>query len=156
MGCAKKAFIILVVWRWHQLLSDSLPNGRLSCVSGRLGRKLFRPPSYILLRIRNSSSGELHCFHSNFPKNNYWEMWSNFTSENIIIIPSTIAGHSLTAYCHPHVHFPQKEVNDHPVIFGVTWGQHVKFLSYCWLYKVNSPNNIYPNFSWCWVDTDLI
>ena len=46
-AATKKSFIILVVWRWHQLLFDSLSKGRLSRVSHRLGRKLFRPPSYI-------------------------------------------------------------------------------------------------------------
>ena len=48
MGCDKKNFIILIVWRWHQLLSGSLPNGRLSRVSRTLGQKLFRPPLYVL------------------------------------------------------------------------------------------------------------
>ena len=46
MGCDQKSFIILVVWRWHQLLSDSLTKGCLSRVSRRLGRKLFRPSTY--------------------------------------------------------------------------------------------------------------
>ena len=47
MGCDQKSFIILVMWRWHQLLSDSLTKGRLSQVSHTLGRKLFRLPSCI-------------------------------------------------------------------------------------------------------------
>ena len=46
MGCSQKNFVILIVWRWHKLLSDSLPNGCLSQFSRRLGQKLFRPPSY--------------------------------------------------------------------------------------------------------------
>ena len=37
--------IILLVWWWHQLLSGSLPNGRLSRVSRRLGRKILTLPS---------------------------------------------------------------------------------------------------------------
>ena len=47
MGCDYKSFVILVVWRWHQLLSGTLPNGRLSRVSRRIGRELFTLPSYI-------------------------------------------------------------------------------------------------------------
>ena len=50
MGCHQKSFIILVVWRWHQLLSRSLPNSRLSQVSRRLGRELFTLPSYLLIK----------------------------------------------------------------------------------------------------------
>jgi len=46
IGCDQKSFIILIVWRWHQLLSDSLTKGRLPQVLRRLGRKLFKPPSY--------------------------------------------------------------------------------------------------------------
>ena len=36
--------LILIVWWWHQLLSDFLPNGRLSLVSHRLVRELFTLP----------------------------------------------------------------------------------------------------------------
>ena len=42
IGCDQKCFILLVVWRWHQFLFDSLSKSRLSRVSLRLGRKLFR------------------------------------------------------------------------------------------------------------------
>ena len=34
MGCDQESFTL--VWRWHQLLSGSLPNGRVSRVSRRL------------------------------------------------------------------------------------------------------------------------
>jgi hypothetical protein len=43
----KKAFIMLIVLWWHQFLSDSLPIGRLSQVSRRLGQELFTLLSYI-------------------------------------------------------------------------------------------------------------
>ena len=46
MDCSQKSFIILVVWRRHQLLSRSLPNGSLSRVSHRLWREPFTLPSY--------------------------------------------------------------------------------------------------------------
>ena len=32
MGCGQKSFIIFVMWRWHQLLFDSLSKGRSSRV----------------------------------------------------------------------------------------------------------------------------
>ena len=47
MGCEQKSFIILVVWRWHQLLFYSLSKGCLSWVACRRGRELFRSPSYL-------------------------------------------------------------------------------------------------------------
>ena len=40
MGCDQVCFTL--VWKWQELLSDSLPNGRLSL---RLGRELFTLPS---------------------------------------------------------------------------------------------------------------
>ena len=45
MGCDQKSSIILV-WRLHQLLSGSLPNGRLLefHIGSRLGRELFTLP----------------------------------------------------------------------------------------------------------------
>ena len=46
-SCDQKSFIVLVVWQWHQLLFGSLPNGRLSRVSYKLGQELFTLPSYI-------------------------------------------------------------------------------------------------------------
>ena len=42
MGWDQKSFIILVVWRWHQLLSDSLSKCRLSRVSRSI-REDFYP-----------------------------------------------------------------------------------------------------------------
>ena len=48
MGCDEESFIILIVWQWHQLLSGSLPNGRLSQVSCWL---LVRPRTFHLAHI---------------------------------------------------------------------------------------------------------
>ena len=62
MGCDQKNFIILVVWRWHQLLSKSLPNCCLSWVSCRLGQELFTLPLYLLQFIRNMFS-KVFCLH---------------------------------------------------------------------------------------------
>ena len=45
-GLQPKSYIILVLWRKHQLLSRSLPNGRLFRVSHRQGQELFTLPSY--------------------------------------------------------------------------------------------------------------
>ena len=47
MGCDQKSCIILLVWRWHQLLSEFQHNGRFSRVSRRLGREIFTLPSCI-------------------------------------------------------------------------------------------------------------
>ena len=44
MNCEQKSFVVLVVWRWHQLLSWFPPNVRLSRVSRRLDRELFTLP----------------------------------------------------------------------------------------------------------------
>ena len=51
IGCVQKNFIMLTVWRWHQLLFGSLPYVRLSRVSRRLGWELFTLPSYICMYI---------------------------------------------------------------------------------------------------------
>ena len=47
MGCDQES--LTRVWRWHQLLFGSLPNGRLSWVSRRLGWEMFPFPSYVYM-----------------------------------------------------------------------------------------------------------
>ena len=61
-GLQPISFIILVVWHWHQPLSDSLPNSHLSRISRRLGRELLRPPSYKIRAM--SSANAVHSMSS--------------------------------------------------------------------------------------------
>ena len=75
MGCNQKSFTILVVWRWRQPMSGSLPNGRLSRVSRRLDQELFSLPSYLLFLRKKSlhrpgfepKSPDLHAGGTWFP-----------------------------------------------------------------------------------------
>ena len=59
-----------IVWRWHQLLSRSLPNGHLFRVSCGLGRELFTLPLMYWVTYKKKHEWRIVTFH--FKKTLWW------------------------------------------------------------------------------------
>ena len=122
MGCNPKSFIILVVWRSHQLMSWSLPNGHFSRVSDRLGWEIFILPSYITWKLCTSTTsihGISKIKRETYRKNEEHSRWK----------ANKIKEHKETRYILTHteilINQKRKNVCQHTLIKAIHLTNHI-------------------------------
>ena len=124
MGCNHKSFIILVVWRSHQLMSWSLPNGHFSRISDKLGWEILTLPLYItwiLCTITTTIHGitKIKIKRETYRKNEEYSRWKT----------NKIKEHMETWYILTHtevlINQKRKNVCEHILIKAIHLTNHI-------------------------------